>query len=258
MLKPKLVVIMVGQHPASQAYVRNKEKACEKAGIVFELMKFPDSIAQETLLNEIEKLNNDSSVSGFIVQLPLPPHIETPKVFRAIEPKKDVDGFTAYNIGKMTLSPDFEDLPPATPLGIIKLLDYYDIPVQGKEVVIVGHSNLVGKPVGTMLLNRNATVTTCHIYTQNLSAHTQKADILISAVGKPNLITADMVKDGAVVIDVGINKLDDGRLVGDVDFEAVSPKTSFITPVPGGVGPMTVAALILNTIRAAERQKVTS
>jgi methylenetetrahydrofolate dehydrogenase (NADP+)/methenyltetrahydrofolate cyclohydrolase len=254
-LKPALAVIMVGRNPASLSYVRNKKRACEQAGIKYIEFNYPDSISQEDLIKKIHDCNRDDSINGFIVQVPLPAHISVPLVIRAIDPAKDVDGFHAYNLGKMFLSPEFEDLPPATPLGIVKLLDYYNIPIQGKEVVVVGASNIVGKPVSIMMLNRNATVTTCHIYTQDLKSHTKKADILIVAVGKINLITADMVKKGAVVVDVGINRRTDGTLCGDVDFEAVSKKASYITPVPGGVGPMTVAALILNTVRATERQK---
>jgi len=254
-LSPTLAVILVGENPASMAYVRNKKKACERSGIEYREFKFPDSISQESLLEKINELNEDDEVNGIIVQLPLPDQIYVPEVIRAVSPYKDVDGFHAYNIGKMFLSPEFEDLPPATPLGIVKLLDHYDIPIRGKEVVVVGHSNIVGKPISMMMLNRNATVTTCHIYTEDLSAHTKRADILIVAVGKENLITADMVKDGVVVVDVGINRREDGSLCGDTDFDAISKKASYITPVPGGVGPMTVAALILNTIRATERQK---
>jgi len=254
-LKPKLAVVMVGEDPASLIYVRNKKRACETAGIDYAELKYPPSMTQDELLKVIDGLNKDSSVNGFIVQLPLPNHIYLPDVIRAIDPKKDVDGFHAYNIGKMFLSPEFEDLPPATPLGIVKLLDHYNIPIQGQEVVVVGHSNLVGKPISIMMLNRNATVTTCHIHTKDLASHTKRADILIVAVGKANLITADMVKKGVVVVDVGTNKTPEGKMCGDVDFENVSKKTSYITPVPGGVGPMTVAALILNTIRATERQR---
>ncbi len=253
-LSPTLAVILVGENPASMAYVRNKKRACEKAGIEYREFKYPDSITQESLLQKIEELNLDDSVNGLIVQLPLPDQIYVPEVIKAVAPAKDVDGFHAYNIGKMFLSPEFEDLPPATPLGIVKLLDHYNIPIQGQEVVVVGHSNIVGKPISMMMLNRNATVTTCHIHTKDLSAHTKRADILIVAVGKEKLITADMVKDDVVVIDVGINRNEEGKLCGDVDFDAISEKASFITPVPGGVGPMTVAALILNTIRATERQ----
>jgi len=253
-LKPKLAVILVGDNPASLAYVRNKKKACERAGIEYEEHNFDITISQEDLLMKIQQVNDDPTVNGLIVQLPLPDHIYVPEVIRAIDPKKDVDGFHAYNIGKMFLSPEFEDLPPATPFGIVKLLDHYDIPIRGKEVVVVGHSNHVGKPISIMMLNRNATVTTCHIYTKDLSAHTKRADILIVAVGKEKLITADMVKDDVVVIDVGINRREDGSICGDTDFEEISKKASYITPVPGGIGPMTVAALILNTVRATERQ----
>ena len=254
-LAPTLAVIMVGEDPASLAYIRNKKKACEKAGIKYIQYDYDPTITQEELLKKIKKINEDPRINGLIVQLPLPDHIYVPEVIRAVDPKKDVDGFHAYNIGKMFLSPEFEDLPPATPLGIVKLLDHYDIPIRGQEVVVVGHSNIVGKPISMMMLNRNATVTTCHIYTKDLSAHTKRADILIVAVGKEKLITADMVKKGTVVVDVGINRRKDGTLCGDVDFEPVSKKASYITPVPGGVGPMTVAALILNTVRATERQR---
>ncbi len=253
-LNATLGVILVGENPASMSYVKHKKAACERAGVNYEERRFSDDITQEMLLQEVEKMNQDNSITGFIVQLPLPDQIYVPDVIKSIDPKKDVDGFHAYNLGKMFLSTEFEDLPPATPSGIIKLLDHYDIPIRGKEVVIVGHSNIVGKPIGTMMLNRDATVTTCHIYTQDLANHTKRADILIVAVGKAHLITADMVKEGVVVIDVGINRLDNGELCGDVDFENVSKKASFISPVPGGVGPMTVAALILNTIHAAKRQ----
>ncbi len=254
-LSPTLAVILVGENPASMAYVRNKRRACERAGIEYQEFNFSTDITQKELLDKVEELNQDDSINGMIVQLPLPDHIYVPEVIRAINPKKDVDGFHAYNLGKMFLSSEFEDLPPATPSGIVKLLDHYDIPIQGKEVVVVGHSNIVGKPISTMMLNRDATVTTCHIFTQDLATHTQRADILIVAVGKEKLITADMVKDGVVVVDVGMNRNSEGKLCGDVDFEEVSKKASYITPVPGGVGPMTVAALILNTVHATERQK---
>lgn len=254
-LKPTLAVVLVGENPASLTYVKHKRKACDKAGIEYLEYRFPDSLSQEELIDQVEKLNNDKDVNGILVQLPLPPHIEVPLVIRAIDPAKDVDGFHAYNVGKMFLNPDFEDLPPATPLGITKLLDHYDIQIQGKEVVVVGHSNIVGKPISTMLLNRNATVTTCHIFTEDLASHTKRADILVVAVGKEKLITEDMVKEGVIVVDVGINRNAERKLCGDVDFEPVSQKASYITPVPGGVGPMTVAALILNIVRATERQK---
>ena len=204
----------------------------------------------------IDELNTDPDVTGFIVQVPLPGELQkhVPQIIRAIDPKKDIDGFGAYNLGKMFLSQEFEHLPPATPAGIIAMLDHYKIPVAGKHVVVVGRSNTVGKPIGIMLLNRDATVTLCHSKTANLAEITKQADILIAAVGRRNLITAAMVKDGVVVIDVGMNKNDEGKLCGDVDFDEVSKKASAITPVPGGVGPMTVAALIRNCVRAKERQ----
>lgn len=255
-LQPKLVVISVGEDPASKVYIKQKRLACEKVGIRYEEICFANSITQIELIKKIEELNQDSTVTGMIVQLPVPEHLYVPEIIKAINPKKDVDGFHAYNLGKMFLSPTFEDLPPATPAGIIKMLDYYKIDVTGMEAVVIGHSNIVGKPISTMLLNRNATVTTCHIYTKDLKSHTQRADLIVVAVGKPNLITADMVKEGVILIDVGINRLPDGKLVGDSDFEGISPKAKYISPVPGGVGPMTVASLIANVVRAAERQKV--
>jgi methylenetetrahydrofolate dehydrogenase (NADP+)/methenyltetrahydrofolate cyclohydrolase len=258
-IKPKLVIIMVGKNPASLSYIRQKRKFCESIGVLYEQRDFSEDVTTKELISEIKKINEDDSIHGVIVQLPLPEHIESPLIFRSIEPKKDVDGFTAYNIGKMFLSTEFEHLPPATPKGIARLLEEHDIDVTGKEVVIVGHSNIVGKPIAIMLLNRNATVTVCHRDTKDLKEHTKKADILIVAVGKTNLITEDMVKDGVVIIDVGINKVDDEsnekgyKLVGDVDFEAIEKKASYITPVPGGVGPMTVASLVENVVAAAER-----
>ena len=252
--KPGLAVIFVGKNPASQIYVRNKKIACQEAGIDFFERTFDENISQEKLITEIEKLNCDHKISGFIVQLPLPKHIFVPKIIRAINPKKDVDGFHAYNLGKMFLSPDFEDLPPATPAGIIEILNHYKIEISGKNAVVVGHSNIVGKPISTMLLNRGATVVTCHKLTKNLTSFTKLADILVVAVGKINLITAEMVKKGVVVIDVGMNRDKNGKICGDVDFEKISELSSAITPVPGGVGPMTVASLIKNTIRASEKK----
>ena len=253
-LNPTLAAILVGENPASLVYVRNKKRACERAGIEYKEFRYPESITQEELLGKIEGLNNDDSINGFIVQLPVPDHINVPKIIRAIDPAKDIDGFTAYNLGKTFLGTEFEDLPPATPFGIVKLLDHYDIDVKGKEVVVVGRSNIVGKPIGTMMLNRNATVTTCHYHTKDLASHTRRADILIVAVGKKNLITSDMVKEGVIIVDVGMNRRDDGSLCGDIDFEGIGEKASYMTPVPGGVGPMTIAGLILNTVRATERQ----
>lgn len=252
---PHLTVILVGNDPASGVYVRNKEKACEKLGVSHETLVYvPEKITTEGLIEKIHELNEDPRVTGILVQLPLPGHIYAPDVTKAIDPKKDVDGFTAYNLGKMLLSTEFEDLPPCTALGVIRLLDYYNIDVTGKNATVIGASNISGKPIASMLLNRRATVTVCHSKTRDLKSHTQNADIVVSAVGKPKLITADMVKDGVIVIDVGINKLKNGTICGDCDFEKISEKASFITPVPGGVGRMTVACLMENIVRAAKRQ----
>lgn len=252
-VQPKLAVILVGENPASLSYVGQKEKAAAKIGITFEKIEMETTITTEDLIAKINELNERDDVHGILVQLPLPDHIEEPLVIRAIEPKKDVDGFHAYNIGKMVLSTEFESLVPCTPKGVIRLLEHYEIPIEGKEAVVVGHSNIVGKPMGIMLLNRDATVTTCHVHTKDLKAHTSQADILVVAVGKAGLITEDMVKDGAVVVDVGINRVGD-KLVGDVNFDAVSKKVSYISPVPGGVGPMTVACLMENVLEALKRQ----
>ncbi len=250
---PKLCVILVGKNPASLSYVKQKQKACVRTGVEWDQCDYNESVTTEELIKKIEELNTNERIHGILVQLPLPKHINVPLVIRAIDPKKDVDGFTAYNIGKMFLSSEFEDLAPCTPLGVIKMLEYYKIDIKGKDAVVVGHSNIVGKPLSTMLLNRNATVTTCHIDTKDLAAHTKTADILCVGVGKMNLITADMVKEGAVVIDIGCNRTESGKLKGDCDFEGVSKKASYITPVPGGAGPMTVACLMLNTVNAAKR-----
>ncbi|MBU0766395.1 bifunctional methylenetetrahydrofolate dehydrogenase/methenyltetrahydrofolate cyclohydrolase [Patescibacteria group bacterium] len=254
-LDPKLVVVQVGEDPASASYIKQKFKCCEKVGIRSEHKHLSEETSYEDLMKVVEDLNNDDDVTGFIVQLPLPKHLtdKEPEINRAIDPKKDVDGFGAYNLGKMFLSKDFEDLPPATPSGIISLLEYYNIPVEGKHAVIVGRSNIVGKPLAVMLINRSATVTVCNSKTKNLAEITRQADILICAVGKAHFITKDMVKEGAVVIDVGVNRTDDG-LKGDVDFDAIAEIASAITPVPGGVGPMTVTSLIRNCVRAKERQ----
>ncbi|HVW67042.1 MAG TPA: bifunctional 5,10-methylenetetrahydrofolate dehydrogenase/5,10-methenyltetrahydrofolate cyclohydrolase [Candidatus Peribacteraceae bacterium] len=254
-LDPKLTIVQVGNDPASDSYIRKKLESCEKIGMRNQHLHFDADIAFETLVETIHRLNEDEDVTGYIVQLPLPGALQDkePLLFREIDPYKDVDGFTAYNIGKMFLSRAFEHLPPATPAGIITLLEHEDIAIEGKCAVVVGHSNIVGKPLGAMLLNRNATLIQCHKYTKDLAHYTKQGDILISAVGKPNLITGDMVKPGAVVIDVGMNR-NDSKLVGDVDFEEVKKIASAITPVPGGVGPMTVASLLRNCIRAKERQ----
>jgi methylenetetrahydrofolate dehydrogenase (NADP+) / methenyltetrahydrofolate cyclohydrolase len=250
---PKLAVILVGKDPASLSYIKQKQKACDKTFIDWEQFDYETNVTTEELVEKIEELNEDPSIHGILVQLPLPEQVNVPIVIRAIDPKKDVDGFTAYNIGKMFLGTEFEDLASCTPLGVIKMLEYYKIDPKGKEAVVVGHSNIVGKPLSTMLLNRNATVTTCHIDTQDLAFHTKRADILCVGVGKAGLISADMVKEGAVVIDIGTNRTEDGKLVGDVDFEETEKKASFISPVPGGAGPMTVAALMLNVVKAALR-----
>ncbi|PKL36767.1 bifunctional methylenetetrahydrofolate dehydrogenase/methenyltetrahydrofolate cyclohydrolase FolD [Candidatus Peregrinibacteria bacterium HGW-Peregrinibacteria-1] len=252
-VQPKLAVILVGQDPASLSYIKQKQKACTFTGIEWIQHDFEESVTTEELIATVERLNEDESVHGILVQLPLPAHVYTPDVIKAVTPKKDVDGFEAYNLGKMFLSKEFEHLVPCTPKGVIKLLDYYDIDVTGKDVVVVGHSNVVGKPLAVMLMNRGATVTVCHKETKDLTSHTVNADILCVAVGKRNLITEEMVKEGAVVVDIGINRTESGKLVGDVDFENVSKKASFITPVPGGVGPMTVACLMENTLFAAQR-----
>lgn len=261
-LDPKLVIVQVGEDAASDSYIARKLKSCDRIGMRREHKRLPGTIAFEELMAVIEELNADDDVTGFIVQLPLPEHLwkKMHLVNRAIDPKKDVDGFTAYNLGKTFLSKEFEHLPPATPAGIILLLEHYGIDIAGKNAVIVGRSAIVGKPLSVMLLNRDATVTVCHSKTPFLQAHTRNADILVSAVGKANLITADMVKPGAVVIDVGMTRTDDpsadgkAGLVGDVEFEKVKAVASAITPVPGGVGPMTVASLLRNTVRAKKRQ----
>ena len=254
-LDPKLVVVQVGDDPGSASYIRQKFKSCEKIGMRSEHKHLPAKTSLRELMAIIDSLNTDDDVSGFIVQLPLPDLLSqhVPEIIRAIDPRKDVDGFGAYNLGKMLLSREFEHLPPATPAGIIYLLEYYRIDIAGRHTVIVGRSNIVGKPLSLMLLNRDATVTVCHSRTEDLGAITVQADILVAAAGKARLITADMVKEGAVVIDVGMNKVD-AVLVGDVDFEQVKERASAITPVPGGVGPMTVASLMRNCIRAKERQ----
>lgn len=247
---PKLVVILVGNDPASEVYVGNKEKSCKKAGILSETILFPETVTEEELLETIAKLNGDPTVTGMIVQLPLPKHIDAQKVIHSIAPQKDADGFHPLNLGNLYLSKETEFLPPATPAGIIALLEENGIEISGKNAVVIGRSNNVGKAVALMLLNRNATVTVCHSKTKNMEEYIKNADIVVVAVGKKEMITGDMVKEGAVVVDVGIHRNEDGTLCGDVHFESVAPKASYITPVPGGVGPMTVASLIKNTLRA--------
>jgi methylenetetrahydrofolate dehydrogenase (NADP+)/methenyltetrahydrofolate cyclohydrolase len=249
---PGLAVVMVGENPASKVYVGNKVKACQEVGLHSEVHGFPADTPQEEVLQAIAALNADPAIHGIIVQLPLPPHYNMRRLLEAIDLSKDVDGFHLYNVGGLVIGDTV--FPPCTPYGVQVLLEHTGIPIEGQNVVVVGASNIVGKPMALMLLAREATVAICHIKTRELAQFTILADILVVAAGRPNLITAPMVKRGAVVIDVGINRLPDGRLVGDVDFDAVKEKASWITPVPGGVGPMTVTMLIGNTIAAAERQ----
>lgn len=249
-ITPGLAAVLVGEDPASEIYVRNKRKACANAGIYSEEHKLPAETTEEELLALVDKLNNDPNIHGILVQLPLPDHINETKVLRAVSPLKDVDGFHPYNVGLLVEgNPRFI---PCTPHGIIKMLEFYDIDIKGKQAVIVGRSNIVGKPVSMLLLHRHATVTVCHSRTKPLDEVTRRADILVAAIGRANFITADMVKEGAVVIDVGINRNEEGKLTGDVDFEAVSQKASYITPVPGGVGPMTISMLLWNTLESAK------
>jgi methylenetetrahydrofolate dehydrogenase (NADP+)/methenyltetrahydrofolate cyclohydrolase len=252
-IQPKLVFFIIGESSASVAYVNMKMKASEKIGIDSEILRYDETITQEELLNKIKELNEDPSVTGMMVQLPLPAHLSVPEVTRALDPKKDADGFHAYNFGKMTISKDFEHLPPATALGIIRLIDAYELDVSGLNVTVLGRSNLVGKPVAIMLMNRGATVTVCHSRTKNTAEHCQSADMVIAATGVPQLVKADWVKEGAIVIDAGYAKVD-GKVTGDVDYDGVSPKCSWITPVPGGCGPMTIYAIVENTVASAERQ----
>lgn len=249
-VEPGLAVILVGEDPASQIYVRNKEKACADTGIRSFSRRLPENTAQEELINVIRELNRDERVHGILVQLPLPPHLDEKAALAAIAPEKDADGFHLLNAGKLFTGS--EGTVPCTPKGVMYMLKSAGIPLEGKEAVVIGRSNIVGKPMAMLLLNENCTVTLCHSRTKDLKEHTLRADILVSAVGRPRFVTADMVKDGAAVIDVGINRVD-GKVVGDVDFDAVSRKASYITPVPGGVGKMTVSMLMLNTVEAAER-----
>lgn len=249
--KPTLAVILVGENPASQIYVRNKKKTAEKLGINSLSIEYPADISEKELVAKIEELNNDKNVTAILVQLPLPKHINPNKVIDAILPQKDVDGLTPYNLGKL-FSGEKPYVYPCTPKGILLLLDEYNIELDGKNIVVIGRSNLVGKPVAQMLLNRNATVTMCHSHTKNLSEITKTADIVVSAVGK-NVIGEKMLKSNCVVIDVGIFRDENGKISGDVDFENVSKVTAYISPVPGGVGPMTIASLMLNTVELAEK-----
>ena len=247
-----LAVIIVGDDPASRVYVNNKKKACEMLGIYSEEYALPGDTDMESLLGLIEELNTRKDINGILCQLPLPKHLDEKAVINAISPEKDVDAFHPINVGKIMIG-DFDFLP-CTPAGVMRLIDETGVSVEGKNCVVIGRSNIVGKPMAMLLLHRNATVTICHSKTVNLSEITSKADILVAAVGRANFVTPDMVKEGAVVIDVGMNRPADGKLCGDVDFEAVKDKCSYITPVPGGVGPMTISMLMANTVTAAKKQ----
>ncbi len=247
---PGLAVILVGNDPASQAYVGMKKKACDRVGFYSVTHEMPEDISQETIEKTIQMMNENPGIDGILIQLPLPKQIDTIKLLELVAPHKDVDGFHPYNVGR--LSTGLDGFVPCTPLGVMDLLAEYNIDVKGKNCVVVGASNIVGKPMAALLLNANATVEMTHIYTKDLKSHTLNADIILVGVGVINLIKEDMVKDGAIIVDIGINRNDDGKLVGDVDFENVSKKASYITPVPGGVGPMTIAMLLKNTLKAAQ------
>lgn len=242
-----LAVIIVGEDPASKVYVRNKINSCREVGIKSFSYELPEDVSEKEIIDIIDKLNDDKDIYGILVQLPLPKHLDERKILSKIDPKKDVDGFSPYQTGKLLLGE--KCFPSCTPSGVMQLLKYYSVPLSGKNAVVIGRSNTVGKPMAIMLLKENATVTVTHSKTQNIGEITSKADVLVVAMGKPRFVKADMVKDGAVVIDVGINRVD-GKLCGDVDFENVKDKCSYITPVPGGVGPMTVAMLMKNTVDA--------
>ncbi len=257
-IKPGLVVVLVGDDPASAVYVRNKEKACEKAGFYHKTYRLPASTTEQELLMVIKEIDRDCSVHGLIVQLPLPKHINEENIINAIPENKDVDCFHPSNVGRLMTKKKGDSpllVAPCTPAGIVELLDRYQIPISGKNVVIIGRSNIVGKPMALMMLNRDATVTVCHSKTKDLGAVIKQADIVIAAVGVAKLVKKDMLKDGCVVIDVGMNRLSTGELVGDVDFEGAKDKVYAITPVPGGVGPMTIAMLLKNTLVMAKRLK---
>ena len=251
--KAGLAVIIVGENPASQIYVRNKIRACERVGFHSETIRLDEHITEENLLLEIEKLNNDNNIDGILVQLPIPKHINELKVINAISAEKDVDGFHTTNIGKMMIG-DETGFLPCTPAGVIQMFEEYNIDLEGKDVLVIGQSNIVGKPMTLLLINKRATVQVCNSKTKNLPEKLQKADVVVAAAGSPKLVKGSDVKEGVVVIDIGINRVD-GKICGDVDFEEVSQKASYITPVPGGVGPMTIAMLIKNTFKSY-KQKV--
>ncbi len=251
---PGLAVILVGEDPASRSYVKGKEKGCEQVGIYSELIELPETITEERLLAEIDRLNGDDRINGILVQLPLPKHIEEKAIIERISPEKDVDGFHPISVGRMMTGQD--TFLPCTPHGIVELVKETNLDISGKHVVVIGRSNIVGKPVGQLFLNENATVTYCHSKTQNMKELSKLADILIVAVGRPKMITADYIKEGAVVIDVGVNRLETGKLCGDVDFDNVLDVAGYITPVPKGVGPMTITMLLHNTVESAKRAGV--
>jgi len=251
-ITPGLAVVIIGDDPASQTYVKMKEKACEEVGIYSILHKMPSDISENKIIETIEMMNKNPNIDGILIQLPLPKHVNTTKILQTVTASKDVDGFHPFNVGKLALGLD--TFTPCTPLGVMKLLAEYDLDPKGLDTCIVGASDIVGKPMMNLLLNANATVDICHIYTKDLKSHTKRADLLIVGVGKANLITEDMIKEGAIVIDIGINRLESGKLVGDVSYEDASSKCSYITPVPGGVGPMTIAMLLENTIKAARNR----
>ncbi|EEK71625.1 MULTISPECIES: bifunctional methylenetetrahydrofolate dehydrogenase/methenyltetrahydrofolate cyclohydrolase FolD [Bacillus cereus group] len=251
---PGLAVILVGEDPASRSYVKGKEKGCEQVGIYSELIELPETITEERLLAEIDRLNGDDRINGILVQLPLPKHIEEKAIIERISPEKDVDGFHPISVGRMMTGQD--TFLPCTPHGILELVKETNFDISGKHVVVIGRSNIVGKPVGQLFLNENATVTYCHSKTQNIKELSKLADILIVAVGRPKMVTADYIKEGAVVIDVGVNRLETGKLCGDVDFDNVLDVAGYITPVPKGVGPMTITMLLHNTVESAKRAGV--
>ncbi|MGM2750051.1 bifunctional methylenetetrahydrofolate dehydrogenase/methenyltetrahydrofolate cyclohydrolase FolD [Bacillus cereus group sp. Bce019] len=251
---PGLAVILVGEDPASRSYVKGKEKGCEQVGIYSELIELPETITEERLLAEIDRLNGDDRINGILVQLPLPKHIEEKAIIERISPEKDVDGFHPISVGRMMTGQD--TFLPCTPHGIVELVKETNLDISGKHVVVIGRSNIVGKPVGQLFLNENATVTYCHSKTQNMKELSKLADILIVAVGRPKMITVDYIKEGAVVIDVGVNRLETGKLCGDVDFDNVLDVAGYITPVPKGVGPMTITMLLHNTVESAKRAGV--
>lgn len=250
-INPKLVVVLVGDNSASQVYVRNKHKSCGEVGIESEVITMPEQTTQQELLEVVERLNQDETVDGILVQLPLPKQIDEKTVLRSILPEKDVDGFHPVNVGLLSIGD--ECFAPATPSGIIAMFQEYGIDIAGKNCVVIGRSNIVGKPMAALLLKNNATVTICHSKTEDLASYTRRADVVIVATGHRHTLTAEMVKEGAVVVDVGMNRNEQGKLCGDVDYEEVKEKASFITPVPGGVGPMTITELLENTIQAAQR-----